>query len=58
MMNLPQYFKLVDTALELKNEEIIRLALESILSIYQDNPFAGLDEFRQHFETISGVIRI
>jgi hypothetical protein len=53
-----QYFKLVDTALELRNEEIIRLALESVLTIYQDNPFSGLDEFRQHFETISGVIRI
>jgi ribosomal protein S15P/S13E len=53
-----QYFKLVDTALELRNEEIIRLALESILNIYQDNPVAGIEEFRQHMETISEVIRI
>jgi hypothetical protein len=53
-----QYFKLVDTALELSNDEIIRLALESLLSIYQDNPLAGLDEFQRQFETVSGAVRI
>jgi hypothetical protein len=53
-----QYFKLVDTALELRNDEIIRLALESILNIYQDNPCAGLEAFRQQFETISEAVQI
>jgi hypothetical protein len=53
-----QYFRLVDTALELRNEEIVRLALESILNIYQDNPAAGLEGFRQQFEAISEVVRI
>jgi hypothetical protein len=53
-----QYFRLVDTALELQNEEIVRLALESILNIYQDNPAAGLEGFRQQFEAISEVVRI
>jgi hypothetical protein len=53
-----QYFSLVDTALELRNEEIVRLALESILNIYQDNPAAGLEGFRQQFEAVSEVVRI
>jgi ribosomal protein S15P/S13E len=53
-----QYFRLVDTALELRNDEIIRLALESMLTIYQDNPFAGLDQFHQQFEAISEMVRI
>jgi hypothetical protein len=53
-----QYFSLIDTALELRNDEIIRLALESMLSIYQDNPAAGLDEFSRQFEAINEVVRI
>jgi hypothetical protein len=53
-----RYFRLIDTALELQNEEITRLALESILNIYQDNPGGGLEEFRQQFEAISEVVRI
>jgi hypothetical protein len=53
-----QYFRLVDTALELQNEEIVRLALESVLNIYQDNPASGLEGFRQQFEAISEVVRI
>jgi hypothetical protein len=53
-----QYFHLVDTALELQNEEIVRLALESILNIYQDNPCTGLEEFRRQFETMAQVVRI
>jgi hypothetical protein len=53
-----QYFRLVDAALELQNEEIVRLALESILNIYQDNPCAGLEAFRQQFETISEAVQI
>jgi hypothetical protein len=53
-----QYFRLVDTALELQNEEIVRLALESILNIYQDNPAAGLEGFCQQFEAINEVVRI
>jgi hypothetical protein len=53
-----QYFRLVDTALELQNEEIVRLALESILSIYQDNPASGLEGFRQQFEAVSEAVSI
>jgi hypothetical protein len=53
-----RYFRLVDAALELQNDEITRLALESILNVYQDNPVSGLEEFRQHMETISEVVRI
>jgi hypothetical protein len=53
-----QYFRLVDTALELQNGEIVRLALKSILNIYQDNPAAGLEGFRQQFEAIAEVVRI
>jgi hypothetical protein len=53
-----RYFQLVDTALELRNDEITRLALESILNVYQDSPSAGIDEFRQHIETMSEVVRI
>jgi ribosomal protein S15P/S13E len=53
-----QYFKLIDTALELQNEEIVRLALESILNIYQDNPGGSLEEFRRQFEAINEVVRI
>jgi hypothetical protein len=53
-----KYFQLVDAALERHNEEITRLALESILNIYQDNPVAGIEDFRQHLEAISEVVRI
>jgi hypothetical protein len=53
-----QYFKLIDTALELQNEAIVRLALESILNIYQDSPGGGLEEFSRQFEGISEAARI
>jgi hypothetical protein len=53
-----RYFQLIDTAMELQNDEITRLALESILNIYQNNPCAGLEEFHQQFESMSEVIRI
>jgi hypothetical protein len=53
-----RYFQLIDTALELQNDEITRLALESILNIYQNNPCLGLEEFRQQFESMSEVVRI
>ena len=53
-----QYFKLIDTALQIDNEEILRIALESIQNIYQDSPASGIDEFKQQFDTMSEVIRI
>jgi hypothetical protein len=53
-----RYFQLIDTALELHSEEITRIALESILTIYQDNPCSGIEEFRQQFDAISEVVRI
>jgi hypothetical protein len=53
-----RYFQLVDTALELQNDEIIRIALDSILNVYQDNPGAGIEDFRQRMESISEVVRI
>ncbi|MCL2759809.1 MAG: hypothetical protein FWD22_06310 [Treponema sp.] len=53
-----QYFKLIETALQLNNEEILRLALESIQSIYQDSPGNGIDEFKQQFDSMNEVIRI
>lgn len=53
-----QYFKLIDTALQVNNEDILRIALESIQSIYQDNPCSGADDFKQQFDTMSEVVRI
>jgi hypothetical protein len=53
-----QYFKLIDTALQIDNGEILRIALESIQNIYQDSPCTGIDEFKQQFDTMSEVIRI
>ena len=53
-----QYFKLIDTALQIENDDILRIALESIQNIYQDNPASGIDEFKQQFDTMSEVIRI
>jgi hypothetical protein len=53
-----RYFQLVDTALELQNDEIVRLALESILNVYQDNPVAGIEEFSRQFDAVSEVVRI
>jgi len=53
-----QYFKLIDTALQVGNGEILRIALESIQSIYQDSPCAGIDEFKQQFDSMSEVIRV
>jgi hypothetical protein len=53
-----QYFKLIDSALQVENTEILHIALESIQNIYQDNPCTGIDEFKQQFDTMSEVIRI
>jgi hypothetical protein len=53
-----RWFKLIDTALQLNNEEILRIALESIQSIYQDSPGNGIDEFKQQFDSMNEVIRI
>jgi hypothetical protein len=53
-----QYFKLIDTALQVENEKILHIALESIQNIYQDNPCTGIDEFKRQFDTMSEVIRI
>ena len=53
-----RYFQLIDTALQIGNEEILRIALDSIQNIYQDSPGSGIDEFRQHFNAMSEVIRI
>jgi len=53
-----QYFKLIDSALQIDNSEILRIALESIQNIYQDSPCAGIDEFKQQFDSMSEVIRI
>jgi len=53
-----QYFRLIDTALQIDNDEILRIALESVQNIYQDSPAAGIDEFRQQFNTMNEVIRI
>jgi hypothetical protein len=53
-----QYFTLIDTALERQQEDAVRMALETILNIYQDNPCTGLEEFKQQFEAISEVIHI
>jgi len=53
-----QYFKLIDTALQIGNDEILRIALDSIQNIYQDNPNGGIDDFRQQFNTMSEVIQL
>jgi len=53
-----KYYKLIETALQINNEEIMRIALESIQNIYQDNPCVGIDEFKQQFDSMSEVIRI
>ncbi|WP_010253567.1 hypothetical protein [Treponema primitia] len=53
-----QYFQLIDTALEQQQEELVRMVLENILNIYQDNPCSGLEDFRQQFEAISEVVHI
>jgi len=53
-----QYFRLIDTALQIDNDEILRIALESVQNIYQDSPCAGIDEFRQQFNAMNEVIRI
>ena len=45
-------------ALQVENEEILRIALDSIQNIYQDNPCGGIDEFQQQFVSMSEVIRI
>ena len=53
-----RWFQLIETAMQLNNEEILRIALESIQNIYQDSPCSGIEEFRQQFSTMSEVIRI
>jgi len=53
-----QYFRLIDTALQIDNDEILRIALESVQNIYQDSPGSGIDEFRRQFDTMNEVVRI
>ena len=53
-----RYFKLVDAALQVENEEILRIALESIQSIYHDGPCGGIGEFRRQFDSMGEAIRI
>ena len=53
-----QYFNLIDTALQVNNDEILRIALESIQNIYHDSPCLGIDEFKRQFDAMSEVIRI
>ena len=53
-----KYFKLIDSALQINNDEILRIALDSIQSIYQDSPGSGIDDFKQQFNAMSEVIRI
>jgi len=53
-----KWFQLIETAMQLNNEEILRIALESIQSIYQDSPGNGIDDFKQQFDSMNEVIRI
>jgi len=53
-----RWFQLIETAMQLNNEEILRIALESIQSIYQDSPGNGIDDFKQQFDSMNEVIRI
>ena len=53
-----KYFDLIETALQINNENIMRIALESIQNIYQDSPGSGIDDFKQQFDSMSEVIRI
>ena len=53
-----KYFDLIETALQLNNENIMRIALESIQNIYQDNPGNGIDDFKQQFDSMNEIIRI
>jgi hypothetical protein len=53
-----KYFALISTALEIENAEIVRLALENILSIYQDNPAEGIDSFAQRISDMNAAVRI
>jgi len=53
-----KWFQLIETAIQLNNDEILRIALESIQSIYQDSPGNGIDDFKQQFDSMNEVIRI
>jgi hypothetical protein len=53
-----QYFRLIDTALQLENEQILHIALDSIQNIYQNNPSSGIDEFKEQFDSMNEVVRI
>ena len=53
-----RYFQLVDAALEVRNDEIIRIALDSVLNVYQNNPGDGIEELQHHIENISEAVRI
>ena len=53
-----RWFQLIETAMQLNNEEILRIALESIQNIYQDSPGSGIDDFKQQFDSMNEVIRI
>jgi hypothetical protein len=53
-----RYFQLIDTALEQQQDEVVRMVLENVMNVYQDNPCTGLEEFRQQFQAISEVIHI
>ena len=47
-----RYFSLIDEAVASKNEELVRTALEGLVTIYSTNPAAGLDCVLEAYDRI------
>ena len=47
-----RYFSLIDEAVISKNEELVRTALEGLVTIYSTNPAAGLDCVLETYDRI------
>ena len=47
-----RYFSLIDDAVASRNEELVQIALEGLVTIYSTNPAAGLDCVLEAYDRI------
>jgi hypothetical protein len=52
------YFTLMDTALKNNDTEMVNKALEGLVTVYKENPFLGLNDFKRLMQDKNAIIEI